>query len=179
MPHRGGGGQRPQQGESRAVLHHSPFLPPASRQRDSARNLEWLKTVKESHGSVELSSLSLATAINNKGVYVIEAPADGQKVSPPTARAQSGGSVSRKVTSKGAPSTDFPRHGSAFNPSREPRGPGRGARLFFRRAEGTFEQTDANVRQEGPQQHGSGSVLRGESCVCVGAEGSLLSCLRK
>jgi len=47
--------------------------------RDSARNLEWLKTVKESHGSVELSSLSLATAINDKGIYAIRAPKDGQK----------------------------------------------------------------------------------------------------
>lgn len=55
-----------------------PFCP----QCDSARNLEWLKTVKESHGSVELSSLSLATAINKGGIYVIEAPTDGQKVSP-------------------------------------------------------------------------------------------------
>nr|XP_055971345.1 E3 ubiquitin-protein ligase RNF213 [Sorex fumeus] len=51
---------------------------------DSARNLDWLKTVRESHGSVELSSLSLATAINSKGVYVIEAPADGQEISPDT-----------------------------------------------------------------------------------------------
>ncbi|XP_026936735.1 E3 ubiquitin-protein ligase RNF213 isoform X2 [Sagmatias obliquidens] len=51
---------------------------------DSARNLEWLKTVKESHGSVELSSLSLATAINSRGIYVIKAPADGQKISPDT-----------------------------------------------------------------------------------------------
>ncbi|MED6260783.1 hypothetical protein ATANTOWER_028724, partial [Ataeniobius toweri] len=41
--------------------------------RDSARHLEWLKTVKDSHGSVELSSLSLATAINNKGIYLINA----------------------------------------------------------------------------------------------------------
>nr|XP_043906230.1 E3 ubiquitin-protein ligase rnf213-alpha isoform X2 [Solea senegalensis] len=41
--------------------------------RDSARHLEWLRTVKDSHGSVELSSLSLASAINNKGVYVISA----------------------------------------------------------------------------------------------------------
>ncbi|XP_042247797.1 E3 ubiquitin-protein ligase rnf213-alpha [Thunnus maccoyii] len=41
--------------------------------RDSARHLEWLKTVKESHGSVELSSLSLASAINNKGIYLISA----------------------------------------------------------------------------------------------------------
>uniref|UniRef100_A0A8C8S421 RING-type E3 ubiquitin transferase n=1 Tax=Pelusios castaneus TaxID=367368 RepID=A0A8C8S421_9SAUR len=48
---------------------------------DSARHLEWLKTVKESHGSVELSSLSLATTINSKGIYVIAAPPEGQKVS--------------------------------------------------------------------------------------------------
>uniref|UniRef100_UPI0037E8EFFF E3 ubiquitin-protein ligase rnf213-alpha n=1 Tax=Semicossyphus pulcher TaxID=241346 RepID=UPI0037E8EFFF len=41
--------------------------------RDSARHLEWLKTVKESHGSVELSSLSLASTINNRGVYLISA----------------------------------------------------------------------------------------------------------
>ncbi|XP_029997116.1 E3 ubiquitin-protein ligase rnf213-alpha-like isoform X2 [Sphaeramia orbicularis] len=41
--------------------------------RDSARHLEWLKTVKESHGSVELSSLSLASSINNKGIYLISA----------------------------------------------------------------------------------------------------------
>ncbi|XP_064179527.1 E3 ubiquitin-protein ligase rnf213-alpha-like [Anguilla rostrata] len=41
--------------------------------RDTARNLEWLKTVKESHGSVELSSLSLASAINKKGLYIIRA----------------------------------------------------------------------------------------------------------
>ncbi|XP_071329691.1 E3 ubiquitin-protein ligase rnf213-alpha [Trachinotus anak] len=40
---------------------------------DSARHLEWLKTVKDSHGSVELSSLSLASAINNKGIYLISA----------------------------------------------------------------------------------------------------------
>ncbi|KAI5277308.1 hypothetical protein MUG91_G144n75 [Manis pentadactyla] len=64
------------------ALENDQHLP--SKLRDSARNLEWLKTVKESHGSVELSSLSLATAINNKGVYVIEAPADGQKISPDT-----------------------------------------------------------------------------------------------
>ncbi|XP_048410924.2 E3 ubiquitin-protein ligase rnf213-alpha-like isoform X2 [Stegostoma tigrinum] len=38
---------------------------------DSARHLEWLKTVKESHGSVEMSSLSLASAINSNGVYII------------------------------------------------------------------------------------------------------------
>ncbi|CAB1350132.1 unnamed protein product, partial [Coregonus sp. 'balchen'] len=42
--------------------------------RDTARHLEWLKTVKDSHGSVELSSLSLASAINSKGIYIISAP---------------------------------------------------------------------------------------------------------
>ncbi|XP_029293033.1 LOW QUALITY PROTEIN: E3 ubiquitin-protein ligase rnf213-alpha-like [Cottoperca gobio] len=41
--------------------------------RDSARHLDWLKTVKDSHGSVELSSLSLASAINSKGIYLISA----------------------------------------------------------------------------------------------------------
>ncbi|XP_053706651.1 E3 ubiquitin-protein ligase rnf213-alpha isoform X2 [Synchiropus splendidus] len=41
--------------------------------QDSARHLEWLKTVKESHGSVELSSLSLASIINSKGIYMISA----------------------------------------------------------------------------------------------------------
>ncbi|XP_044312386.1 E3 ubiquitin-protein ligase RNF213 isoform X2 [Varanus komodoensis] len=48
--------------------------------RDSARYLEWLKTIKESHGSVELSSISLATTINAKGIYTIRAPTEGQKV---------------------------------------------------------------------------------------------------
>uniref|UniRef100_A0A2K6UDD8 E3 ubiquitin-protein ligase RNF213 n=1 Tax=Saimiri boliviensis boliviensis TaxID=39432 RepID=A0A2K6UDD8_SAIBB len=51
---------------------------------DSARNLEWLKNVKESHGSVELSSLTLATAINQRGIYVIQAPEGDQKISPDT-----------------------------------------------------------------------------------------------
>ncbi|XP_029401805.1 E3 ubiquitin-protein ligase RNF213 isoform X5 [Mus pahari] len=64
------------------ALDNDQHLP--DKLKDSARNLEWLKTVKESHGSVELSSLSLATAINNRGVYVIEAPKDGQKISPDT-----------------------------------------------------------------------------------------------
>ncbi|KAK9407005.1 putative E3 ubiquitin-protein ligase-like, partial [Crotalus adamanteus] len=48
--------------------------------RDSARYLDWLKTIKESHGSVELSSISLATRINEKGIYRIKAPVEGQKV---------------------------------------------------------------------------------------------------
>ncbi|XP_063149004.1 E3 ubiquitin-protein ligase RNF213 [Candoia aspera] len=47
---------------------------------DSARYLDWLKTIKESHGSVELSSISLATTINCKGIYRIKAPLEGQKV---------------------------------------------------------------------------------------------------
>ncbi|XP_040296683.1 E3 ubiquitin-protein ligase RNF213-like [Bufo bufo] len=50
--------------------------------RDSARHIEWLKTVKESHGSVELSSLSLATTINKRGIYVIQAPKDNKKITP-------------------------------------------------------------------------------------------------
>ncbi|XP_074524614.1 E3 ubiquitin-protein ligase rnf213-alpha-like [Halichoeres trimaculatus] len=41
--------------------------------RDTARQLEWLKTVRESHGSVEFSSLSLAAAVNERGVYIIKA----------------------------------------------------------------------------------------------------------
>ncbi|CAH2291483.1 E3 ubiquitin- ligase RNF213 [Pelobates cultripes] len=48
--------------------------------RDSARHIEWLKTVKESHGSVELSSLSLATTINKNGIYIIQAPKENKKV---------------------------------------------------------------------------------------------------
>ncbi|XP_036971896.1 E3 ubiquitin-protein ligase rnf213-alpha-like isoform X2 [Acanthopagrus latus] len=41
--------------------------------RDTARHLEWFKTVKVSHGSVEFSSLSLATSINERGIYTIKA----------------------------------------------------------------------------------------------------------
>lgn len=74
--------EEPQEEEKEGCSHHGLFRL-LSQQRDSARNLEWLKTVKESHGSVELSSLSLATAINDKGIYVIRAPTDGQKVSHP------------------------------------------------------------------------------------------------
>ncbi|XP_066519298.1 E3 ubiquitin-protein ligase rnf213-alpha-like [Hoplias malabaricus] len=43
----------------------------ANKLRDTSRHLHWLKTVKDSHGSVELSSLSLVTAINARGVYTI------------------------------------------------------------------------------------------------------------
>ncbi|XP_018410442.1 PREDICTED: LOW QUALITY PROTEIN: E3 ubiquitin-protein ligase RNF213-like [Nanorana parkeri] len=63
------------------ALQSDPKLP--EKLRDSARHIEWLKTVKESHGSVELSSLSLATAINKKGTYIIRAPKD-KKVIPIT-----------------------------------------------------------------------------------------------
>lgn len=40
-------------------------------QRESARLLSWLKALKETHGSVEQSSLSLASSINAHGVYHI------------------------------------------------------------------------------------------------------------
>ncbi|VTJ74161.1 Hypothetical predicted protein [Marmota monax] len=62
------------------ALQNDPHLP--SKLRDSARNLEWLKTVKESHRSIELSSLSLATAINSRGIYEIRAPTGDQTISP-------------------------------------------------------------------------------------------------
>ncbi|XP_024140227.1 E3 ubiquitin-protein ligase rnf213-beta isoform X2 [Oryzias melastigma] len=39
--------------------------------RESARLLNWLKTLKETHGSVEQSSLSLASSINEHGIYYI------------------------------------------------------------------------------------------------------------
>ncbi|XP_036938207.1 E3 ubiquitin-protein ligase rnf213-beta [Acanthopagrus latus] len=39
--------------------------------RESTRLLNWLQTLKETHGSVEQSSLSLATSINAHGVYHI------------------------------------------------------------------------------------------------------------
>ncbi|PFX17552.1 E3 ubiquitin-protein ligase RNF213, partial [Stylophora pistillata] len=38
---------------------------------DTSRNLDWLKTVKESHGSVAMTSLVQATTINSSGVYVV------------------------------------------------------------------------------------------------------------
>ncbi|XP_067222276.1 E3 ubiquitin-protein ligase rnf213-alpha-like [Chanodichthys erythropterus] len=53
------------------ALDNDPNLP--KKLCDSARHIEWLKTVKDSHGSVEMSSLSLASAINMNGVYVISA----------------------------------------------------------------------------------------------------------
>uniref|UniRef100_A0A8C1YEU9 RING-type E3 ubiquitin transferase n=1 Tax=Cyprinus carpio TaxID=7962 RepID=A0A8C1YEU9_CYPCA len=51
------------------AFDNDPKLP--KKLRDSARHLEWLKTVKDSHGSVETSSLSLASTINMNGVYII------------------------------------------------------------------------------------------------------------
>ncbi|XP_067860144.1 E3 ubiquitin-protein ligase rnf213-alpha-like isoform X2 [Heptranchias perlo] len=51
------------------ALKSDPRLP--EKLSDSARFLEWLKRVRESHGSVETSSLSLAAAINNKGIYTV------------------------------------------------------------------------------------------------------------
>ncbi|XP_022796393.1 E3 ubiquitin-protein ligase rnf213-alpha-like isoform X3 [Stylophora pistillata] len=38
---------------------------------DTSRHLEWLKTVKESHGSVAMTSLAQAKIINSSGVYVV------------------------------------------------------------------------------------------------------------
>ncbi|XP_053308819.1 E3 ubiquitin-protein ligase RNF213 [Spea bombifrons] len=60
------------------ALENDQNLP--NKLRDSARHIEWLKTVKESHGSVELSSLSLATTINKKGIYIIQAPKGNRKI---------------------------------------------------------------------------------------------------
>ncbi|XP_068134510.1 E3 ubiquitin-protein ligase RNF213-like [Hyperolius riggenbachi] len=62
------------------ALKSDPKLP--QKLRDSARHIEWLKTVKESHGSVELSSLSLATMINKRGMYTIGAPRGNKKITP-------------------------------------------------------------------------------------------------
>ncbi|XP_072568016.1 E3 ubiquitin-protein ligase rnf213-beta isoform X2 [Paramormyrops kingsleyae] len=42
--------------------------------RDSAYWLDWLKGLRETHGSVEQSSLSLASAINTEGVYHVGWP---------------------------------------------------------------------------------------------------------
>uniref|UniRef100_A0A670HUU1 RING-type E3 ubiquitin transferase n=1 Tax=Podarcis muralis TaxID=64176 RepID=A0A670HUU1_PODMU len=61
------------------ALESDPKLP--EKLCDSARYLKWLKDIKETHGSVEQSSLSLATTINSNGIYQIRAPEEGQKVS--------------------------------------------------------------------------------------------------
>ncbi|XP_066518776.1 E3 ubiquitin-protein ligase rnf213-beta [Hoplias malabaricus] len=44
--------------------------------KDSSRWLDWLKNVRDTHGAVEQSSLSLASAINTHGVYHVQWPAD-------------------------------------------------------------------------------------------------------
>ena len=38
-------------------------------QQDTCRHLDWLKNVKESHGSVEVNAISQAKAINARGIY--------------------------------------------------------------------------------------------------------------
>lgn len=152
-------GGRPQEGEGQdAVSNCGPCSLLLSPQCDSARNLEWLKTVKESHGSVELSSLTLATAINQRGMYVIHAPKGGQKVSGPHPSVQLP-PVCRLLPVQGlCPQesdfspvlfTDLPRHGSALGPSWEPWQPRGATGVLFRGAEGAFEQVDADVWQEG------------------------------
>jgi hypothetical protein len=40
-------------------------------QKETSRHLEWLKHVKESHGSVEVDVLSQAQAINTRGIYTV------------------------------------------------------------------------------------------------------------
>ncbi|KAK3585578.1 hypothetical protein CHS0354_036765 [Potamilus streckersoni] len=40
---------------------------------DTNRHLEWLKTVKQAHGSVEVTSLAQAEAINSKGIFCVGA----------------------------------------------------------------------------------------------------------
>ncbi|XP_072523911.1 E3 ubiquitin-protein ligase rnf213-beta [Salminus brasiliensis] len=48
----------------------------ATKLKDSCRWLDWLKSVRETYGSVEQSSLSLASAINAQGVYHVKWPVD-------------------------------------------------------------------------------------------------------
>jgi hypothetical protein len=40
-------------------------------QHDTQRQLDWLKTVKQTHGSVEVTSLAQAEAINTNGIYQV------------------------------------------------------------------------------------------------------------
>lgn len=40
-------------------------------QVDTSRHIEWLKNVKHAHGSVEVTSLSQAEAINSLGIYCV------------------------------------------------------------------------------------------------------------
>ena len=50
-------------------MQYLPLLFTFHYQKDTSRHLEWLKTVKESHGSVAMTSLAQAKAINSNGVY--------------------------------------------------------------------------------------------------------------
>ncbi|RMX46188.1 hypothetical protein pdam_00007847 [Pocillopora damicornis] len=49
---------------------------------DTSRHLEWLKTVKESHGSVAMTSLVQAKTINSSGVYLVGHLDDEKGLSP-------------------------------------------------------------------------------------------------
>ena len=119
---------------------------------------------------MELSSLSLATAINSRGIYVIKAPTDGQKVSL-TLQAQLQEAVTgcccRGVSaSPNRPltvpcSTDFPRHSSSFNPSRGPGRPQGEARLLFRRAK---ELLNKLMLISGTKEHSNAEVVEVKEC---------------
>ncbi|KAL3881512.1 hypothetical protein ACJMK2_027944 [Sinanodonta woodiana] len=50
-------------------LKADPKLP--EKLLDTNRHLEWLKTVKQAHGSVEVTSLAQAEAINSKGIFCV------------------------------------------------------------------------------------------------------------
>ncbi|XP_077980164.1 E3 ubiquitin-protein ligase rnf213-alpha-like [Glandiceps talaboti] len=51
------------------ALRNDKTLP--KKLRDINKHFEWLKGIKESHGSVETSSLSQAEAINSNGIYTV------------------------------------------------------------------------------------------------------------
>ena len=40
-------------------------------QSDTARHLDWLNRIKDSHGSVEVNALAHARAINEGGIYTV------------------------------------------------------------------------------------------------------------
>ena len=42
--------------------------------------MDWLNRIKESHGSVELSALASAKAINAKGIYTVGSLTENNKV---------------------------------------------------------------------------------------------------
>ncbi|KAL3881513.1 hypothetical protein ACJMK2_027945, partial [Sinanodonta woodiana] len=52
-------------------LKADPDLP--DKLTDTNRHLEWLKTVKQAHGSVEVTSLAQAESINSKGIFCVGA----------------------------------------------------------------------------------------------------------